>query len=185
MGCLQLLDYFTVCGVPRLEGATRYVSVAWLGGLGFDLMDIAASFRAVDDDTPQLHGFRDFPQQLDPEQSIFKSGALDLYVVRQTELPLEMPGRDPPAEEVSTGLVGFIALDGDDVLSSDDRHLVGRIPRPAAQYCRGNCPRQVETEKHSMRPPRGLRVLCGSSEGRFKRRPLLWSELFELVCKAC
>ena len=58
-----------------------------------------------------------------------KRRALHLDIVRQVELPLEMPGRDPPVEELALGLFGLAAFDRDHVLLGRDRDLVRREAR--------------------------------------------------------
>jgi hypothetical protein len=52
--------------------------------------------------------------------------ALHLDIVRQAELPLEMPGRDTPVKELALGFFGLSTFDGDDVLLGRDRDFVGR-----------------------------------------------------------
>ena len=87
-----------------------------VGRLGLDLMDVVGGRRAVDCDPPLLHGLGDFPDQLDLEQAVVEGCALHLDIVRQVELPFEMPGRDAPVKELALGLFGLAAFDGDDVL---------------------------------------------------------------------
>src|SRR6202035_3348231 len=96
------------------------------GRLGLDLMDVVRCRRAVDGDAPRLHGLGDFPDQLDLEQAVVEGRALHLDVVREVELPLEMPGRDASIKELALGLFGLAALDGDDVLLRGDRDFFGR-----------------------------------------------------------
>ena len=87
-----------------------------VGRLGLDLMDVVGGRRAVDCDPPLLHGLGDFPDQLDLEQAVVEGRALHLDVVGQAELPLEVPGRDTPVQELALGFFGLAAFDGDDVL---------------------------------------------------------------------
>ena len=89
-------------------------------------MDVVRCRRAVDGDAPRLHGLGDFPDQLDLEQAVVEGRALHLDVVRQVELPLEMPGGDSAIEELALGLFGLAAFDGDDVLLGGDRDFFGR-----------------------------------------------------------
>ena len=60
---------------------------ALLGTFESALTDIARR-RAVDGDSPRLHGFGDLPDQFDLEQPVVEGRVLDLDVVGQVELPL-------------------------------------------------------------------------------------------------
>ena len=88
-------------------------------------MDVARGRRAVDGDPPRLHGLGDLANQLDLEQAVVEGRVLHLHVVRQVELPFEMPGRDAPVQELAIGLFGLVAFDGDCVLLGGDGNLVG------------------------------------------------------------
>jgi hypothetical protein len=90
---------------------------------------VVGSRRAVDGDAPRLHGFRDFPDQLDLQQAVVEGRTLYLDIVRQVELPLEMPGRNAPVKELALDLFGLAAFDRDDVLLGRDRDFVGRETR--------------------------------------------------------
>ena len=100
-----------------------------LGHLGLDLMNIVCGGSAFDGDLSRLHGLRDLPDQLNPEQAVVEGRALHLNIVRQVELPPEMSGRNTPVEELALGLFGLAAFDGDDVLLGRNRNFVGRKPR--------------------------------------------------------
>lgn len=41
-------------------------------------------------------------------------------------MPLEVPSRDAPKQELASGFFGLVAFDSDDVLLGGDRNLVGR-----------------------------------------------------------
>ena len=89
--------------------------------------------RAIDGDPPRLHGFWDFPDQLDLEQAVVKGRILNLDVVGQVELPLEVAGGNPSVQEFALGFLGLAAFDGDDVLLCSDRDFIGReAARPPA-----------------------------------------------------
>ena len=62
-----------------------------LNGLGRFLRDLRRRCDAADGDPPGLHGFRDFTDQPDPEQTTVEGRVLHLNVVRQIELSLERP----------------------------------------------------------------------------------------------
>ena len=83
----------------------------------------------VDGDAARLHGLGDFPDHLDLQQAVFERRAFYLNIVCQAELPLEMPGRDAPVQELTTRLFGLVAFDGDDVLLGGDGNLIGRETR--------------------------------------------------------
>ena len=55
--------------------------------------------------------------------------ALDLYVVRQVELPLELAGGDALVQELAFGLFILPAFDGKDILLGRDRDLIRREAR--------------------------------------------------------
>src|SRR4051794_4918250 len=90
--------------------------------LGFELMDVAA----VNGDLPWLHGCGNFPNQFDLQQPVIERSVLDLDVVRQVELPLEVPGRDTAVQELALCLFRLVAFDRHDVLLGPDRDFVGR-----------------------------------------------------------
>ena len=71
----------------RPNGPRRRDTVLAQAALDFDLVDIARR-RAVDGDSPRLHGFGDLPDQFDLEQPVVEGRVLDLDVVGQVELPL-------------------------------------------------------------------------------------------------
>jgi hypothetical protein len=71
-----------------MSGGPREVSRAALGrlsSLGFQFLHVIGGY-AVDRDPARFHGFRDYPDQLDLEQAISNTGALDLDVIRKAEL---------------------------------------------------------------------------------------------------
>jgi hypothetical protein len=110
--------------MPRAE--RRAALLIKLGRLGLDLVNVVGGRRAVNSDAPRLHRLGDLADQLNREQSVVEGRALHLNIVRQVELPLEMPGRDAPVKEVTLGLLGLAAFNGDDVLLGSDGNLVGR-----------------------------------------------------------
>jgi hypothetical protein len=103
------------------------------GRLGLDLMDFVRGRCAVDGDPPRLYGLGDLANQLDPEQAVVEGRALHLHVVRQAELPFELPGRDAPVQELATSLLGLVAFDGDDVLVGGDGNSSGEKPAIAKE----------------------------------------------------
>src|SRR5690242_4029287 len=100
-------SYSLTMGAPRdARHAVRSRAQTLSGRLGFQFLDVIG-WGAIDRDAARLHGFRDFPDQLDLEQAVVERGALDLNVVRQVELPFEITRRDTAVEEVPLGLVGL------------------------------------------------------------------------------
>ena len=98
------------------------------GRLGLELVHVGLR-RAVDGDPPRLHGFGNFPDQSDLEQTVVKGRVLDLDVVGQVELPFEVAGRDAAIQEFALSFLGLAAFDGDDVLLCGDRDFIRRETR--------------------------------------------------------
>src|SRR4051812_25622738 len=94
------------------------------GGFAFELMHVAGR-RGIDGDSPRLHGFRDFPDQFDLEQSVLERGAVHLNIIGQVKLPLERPRGNAPVEIFAFGPVRLVSLDGHRVLLGRHRDLVG------------------------------------------------------------
>jgi len=76
---------------PADGGGRRRVR-AELGRLGLDLVDVVGGRCAVNGDPSRLHGLGDLADQLDFEQAVVEGRALHLHIVRQAELPFELPG---------------------------------------------------------------------------------------------
>ena len=62
--------------------------------IAVDLPDVRRG-RTFNRNPARLHGLRDFADQFDLQQAVVKGRALNLDVVRQTELPLERPDEMP------------------------------------------------------------------------------------------
>src|ERR1700755_2678791 len=112
--------------MPRPRVERRAAKADQSGRLALDLMDVAGVRCTVDGDLPRLHGFGGFADQLNLEQAVVEGRALHLDIVRQAELPFEVPGRDPPVKELALGLFSLAALDGDDVLFGGNGNFVRR-----------------------------------------------------------
>src|SRR3954469_25331721 len=100
-------------------GRARFLARRWgcLSSLGFQFLYVIDGY-AVDRDPARLHGFRNFPDQLDLEQAVVERDTLDLNVIRKAELPLEATRRDTAIEEISLRLVGLAPFDRDHILLS-------------------------------------------------------------------
>src|SRR6188472_3225539 len=91
--------------------AAEVCSLMWFGSgrrLAVDLPDVRSG-RAVDRNPARLHGLRDLAHQFNLQQAVVERGSLDLDIVRQIELPLEMPGRDTAVQELALGLFGLVS----------------------------------------------------------------------------
>ena len=68
-----------------------------LGGFAFQLMHVAGG-RAIDGNSPRLHRLRNFPDQLDFQQSILEGGAHHLNIISRLNCRLngarKYSGRD-------------------------------------------------------------------------------------------
>src|ERR1700721_3043188 len=96
--------------MPRVGRRAASPEANGSGRLLLDLMDVVAARCTVDGDPPRLHGLGDFADQIDLEQAVVEARALHLDVVRQVELPLEVPSRDAPGAELAPGVFGFAPL---------------------------------------------------------------------------
>ena len=103
----------TTCGLDAIESSC----------FGFDLMHVGRG-SAIDGDPPRLHGFRDFPQQIDAQKAVIERCAFHLHVIGKAELAFELPGRNSPIKEFSIGFLRLGAFDRYDVLFCRDRYLV-------------------------------------------------------------
>src|SRR3979490_2943651 len=98
------------------------------GRPGIELLDLG-SRRAADRNLPRLHRLRDFADQLDLHQSVFKRSALALYIGGEIELTPEGPRRDALIEELALLFLGLAAFDRQHILLGGDGDLVGRKAR--------------------------------------------------------
>jgi len=96
--------------------------------LAVNLPDIRSG-RTLDGNPTRLHGLRQLADQFDPEQAVVKRRSLDLDVVRQIELPLERPRRNPLVQEFALLFFGFLAFHGKHALFCSDGYFIGRKTR--------------------------------------------------------
>jgi hypothetical protein len=80
--------------------------------------------RTRDGNPTRLHGLRQLADQFDPEQAVVERRSLDLNVVRQIELPLERPRRNPLIQEFALLFLGLPAFHGQDALFCGDLDFV-------------------------------------------------------------
>jgi hypothetical protein len=129
------LQFLTILTSPRGLVIPRGIDrLTWTpsGDLGFEMCYVAGA-STIDGDPPRLHGLRDFPNQLDLQQSVIERPALHLDVVRQIELPPEGAGRYTPIEVLAFVLFGLGALDRDDVMLGGNRDSAGENPATASE----------------------------------------------------
>jgi hypothetical protein len=118
--------------VPARPSTRGIDSHSGLSDFAFQLVHVAGR-GTVDGDFPGLHGLGNFSQQIKFQQPILEYRVLHLNVIGQAELPLELPRGNTSMKIFAFGFVGFIALDGDDVLLGGHRNLVGRKAGTASE----------------------------------------------------